>query len=155
MAQSGLKDSTQITKLNSENYAIWKFKIQMLLMRDGLDDLLDTPPPENPNEAFLKRDRPRFFNIRLSHLVSSQSRKSSPATSRRVLGVHLLWDFHYKISDFILILALIFSMQLQFWVFWKNALYVYFGFLWKPFAEIYFLICCSLFFETMFFKSII
>lgn len=66
MAQTLISNSMQITKLNSENYSNWKFKVQMILMRDGLDDIVNNPPPTVPDEAFLKKDKQARAIINLS-----------------------------------------------------------------------------------------
>jgi hypothetical protein len=86
------KDSTQITKLNSENYGIWKFKIEMLLMRDGLDDLLNSPPPNKPDEIFLKRDKQARAIINLciedSQIIHVKNETTAAGTWQKLKSVH-------------------------------------------------------------------
>ncbi|KRZ95736.1 Retrovirus-related Pol polyprotein from transposon TNT 1-94 [Trichinella sp. T8] len=45
MATDGDLGKPVIAKLNSSNYQLWKLKMKVLLMRDGLWDLVSQPKP--------------------------------------------------------------------------------------------------------------
>lgn len=48
---------TIITKLNDKNYQLWKFKVEMLLTKDDLWDVVDKEKPEPAPEGWDKKDR--------------------------------------------------------------------------------------------------
>ena len=44
------------TKLNNENYETWKFKIELLLIKEGLWNIVNEIKPERPNEDWIEKD---------------------------------------------------------------------------------------------------
>lgn len=47
---SSSKESFSVQKLNSNNYAVWKFKIAIFMKEDMLNRLTDDPPNPINNE---------------------------------------------------------------------------------------------------------
>lgn len=45
-----------VLKLNSSNYQTWKFKLQLILVKEGLWDVVTGNVPENPDAAWLTKD---------------------------------------------------------------------------------------------------
>lgn len=45
-----------VDKLNGDNYEIWKYKIELLLIKDGVWSVIRDPKPEVPDETWLKND---------------------------------------------------------------------------------------------------
>lgn len=113
MANSGLKDVTQITKLNSNNYATWKFKIQMLLMRDGLDDILEAPPPDQPDVAYLKRDKQARAIINLciddSQIIHIRNESTAAGTWQKLKSIHE----RANLSSKLYLLRKLYSVKMQ------------------------------------------
>lgn len=60
------KTSTNIILLNSGNYQDWKFKVELLLMKEGVYDVVFEPIPEDKNAAWIKMDRKAKATIGLS-----------------------------------------------------------------------------------------
>ena len=48
---------TTIDKLNNDNYNVWKFKLEMLLIREDLYNLVTDEPPEIITDQWRSRDR--------------------------------------------------------------------------------------------------
>lgn len=47
--------SIRISKLNNENYSTWKYKIELMLIKEGLQEVVDRTRNENENEAEWKK----------------------------------------------------------------------------------------------------
>lgn len=45
-----------IAKLNSSNYQIWKYKVEFLLISEGIWDVIAEPRPGVPDEAWIRKD---------------------------------------------------------------------------------------------------
>lgn len=45
-----------IAKLNNDNYQVWKFKMELLLIMEDLWDVVINDPPDDPNAVWLKND---------------------------------------------------------------------------------------------------
>lgn len=76
-----------VAKLNNENYFTWKFKVEMLLIKEGVWDVLNTSKPEiNPGE-WIKKDNSARATISLSveddqlHLIRQCTTASSMWTN--------------------------------------------------------------------------
>lgn len=46
----------QLTKLSNQNYFTWKFKIQLLLIKEKVWDTINKPTPETPNSKWIQDD---------------------------------------------------------------------------------------------------
>ncbi|KAK2579077.1 hypothetical protein KPH14_010926 [Odynerus spinipes] len=46
----------KIAKLNSENYEVWKYKVELLLIKEGLWEVVEKDRPAEPNEAWIKNE---------------------------------------------------------------------------------------------------
>lgn len=54
---AAIKESNlNITKLNNTNYSIWKFKMEMILIKEDLFDLIEKEPPNTVDTKYEKRD---------------------------------------------------------------------------------------------------
>ena len=54
-----------IVKLNNTNYQLWKFKLEMLLSKDDLWDMVNQDKPEEAPNSWEKRDRQAKATISL------------------------------------------------------------------------------------------
>lgn len=45
-----------VTKLNGANYSVWKVKMELILIKEDLWDVVSSPRPAEPNAAWLKKD---------------------------------------------------------------------------------------------------
>ena len=48
--------SFKIEKLGSDNYQVWNFKLELLLIKEGLWENVNETAPKEPNEKWLKND---------------------------------------------------------------------------------------------------
>ncbi len=55
-----------VTKLNDQNYQSWKFKVKMLLIREGSWKCIDEPVPEHPDATWTDLDQKAQSTISLS-----------------------------------------------------------------------------------------
>lgn len=56
-----------VTKLNNQNYQIWKFKIKMLLLNEGKWNIISKPKPEPVTKDWIEKDQ--LVQIYISFLV--------------------------------------------------------------------------------------
>ena len=73
-----------ITKLNNQNYQSWKYKVELLLIKEGLWDLVEVNPPAERNVEWLNRDGKAKATIgllveddQLVHIRSTKSAKEA------------------------------------------------------------------------------
>lgn len=71
-----------VEKLNDFNYEVWKFRIDLLLIREGLSDVIVNPKPEVPDAAWIVKDGKARAIIGLS-IEDSQLCHVIKATSAR------------------------------------------------------------------------
>ena len=45
-----------ITKLNGVNYPVWKIKMELILIKDDLWDIVTKPKPAQPDANWIKKD---------------------------------------------------------------------------------------------------
>ncbi|KAK2578840.1 hypothetical protein KPH14_012195 [Odynerus spinipes] len=45
-----------IAKLNNENYQSWKYKVELLLIKEGLWEQVNDSPPESPDALWKNKD---------------------------------------------------------------------------------------------------
>lgn len=45
-----------LQKLNDFNYEIWKFRIDLLLIKEGLKDVVENPTPTTPDAVWIAND---------------------------------------------------------------------------------------------------
>nr|XP_012216472.1 PREDICTED: uncharacterized protein LOC105668604 [Linepithema humile] len=55
-----------ITKLNNTNYFVWKFKMQLLLTKEGVWETVIADPPNPETEAWKKKDSLAYATIGLN-----------------------------------------------------------------------------------------
>lgn len=55
-----------ITKLNNTNYFVWKFKMQLLLTKEGVWETVIAGPPNPETEAWKKKDSLAYATIGLN-----------------------------------------------------------------------------------------
>jgi len=55
-----------ITKLNNTNYFVWKFKMQLLLTKEGAWECVTADPPNPETEAWRKKDSLAYASIGLN-----------------------------------------------------------------------------------------
>jgi len=63
MAESKL---ITVTKLNNQNFQSWKFKIRMLLIREGTWAAVQEERPDQPGDDWIKKDEKAQSTISLS-----------------------------------------------------------------------------------------
>lgn len=53
-----MADNTRvtITKLNNENYQVWKYKVELLLVKEDLWNVVSEEPPAEPDAAWKRKD---------------------------------------------------------------------------------------------------
>lgn len=51
-----MADKVLIAKLNNNNYHIWKYKLELLLIKEDLWDVVQTSEPKNDDSEWVKRD---------------------------------------------------------------------------------------------------
>lgn len=85
-----------ITKLNNENYDSWKYKVELLLIREGLWDIVSKPEPAQPDATWKAKDAQARATIGLlvedNQLVHIRN-KTTAATTWKALQ-----EYHRKAS---------------------------------------------------------
>lgn len=88
---SSLKESHYVDKLTDENYSVWKFKIEQLLIKEGLYDVVFETKRED-DENWDKNDRNAraliCLNISDSQIVHVRHSKSAKETYDQLKSVH-------------------------------------------------------------------
>lgn len=53
-----MADNTRvtITKLNNDNYQVWKFKVELLLIKEDLWNIVSQEPPAEEDAAWTRKD---------------------------------------------------------------------------------------------------
>ncbi|XP_025263408.1 uncharacterized protein LOC112637575 [Camponotus floridanus] len=85
-----------IVKLNNGNYQSWKYKVELLLIKDELWHTVNEIRPDNPDEKWLKADRQAKTTIGLL-VEDDQLRHIRDAISAREAW-HALKSYHQKAS---------------------------------------------------------
>jgi len=85
-----------IVKLNNGNYQIWKYKVELLLIKDELWHTVSEIKLDNPDEKWLKADRQAKATIGLL-VEDDQLRHIRDAVSAREAW-HTLKSYHQKAS---------------------------------------------------------
>lgn len=88
--------SVTIAKLNNDNYESWKYKVELLLIKEGLWDIMNKTVPTQPGAAWLTKDAQARATIGLlvedNPLIHIRD-KTTAATTWKALK-----DYHQKAS---------------------------------------------------------
>jgi len=101
-----------IAKLNNENYESWKYKVELLLIKEGLWDLVSEAAPAQPNAEWLTKDAQARATIGLlvedNQLTHIRSKTTAAATWKA------LQDYHQKssLSNKVILLKNLCNMKL-------------------------------------------
>lgn len=57
---------TSFAKLNEDNYHLWKFKLELILRKEGLWEFVTNPVPSEPDEIWKKKNEEATVIIGLS-----------------------------------------------------------------------------------------
>lgn len=85
-----------IAKLNSNNYESWRYKIELLLIKEGPWDVINKAAPEQPDTTWQTKDAQARatigFLIEGNHLIHIRNKTTAAATWKA------LQDYHQKVS---------------------------------------------------------
>ncbi len=75
-----------IVKLNNSNYQIWKYKIELVLIKEQVWDVVNEEEPENPTAAWKRKDdKARAFIgllIEVTEFIHVKKAKTSRSISK-------------------------------------------------------------------------
>lgn len=101
-----------IAKLNNDNYESWRYKVELLLIKEGLWEVISNAAPAQPEAAWLTKDAQARATIGLmvedNQLTHIRSKITAAATWKA------LQDYHQKssLSSKIILLKNLCSMKL-------------------------------------------
>lgn len=106
-------NQTQIVKLNSSNYSTWVFKMQMLLIKEDLYDVIENNPPDPLTEKWNKRDRQCRALINLfiedNQIIHIKYESTAKATWNKLKQVHK----RSNLSSKLFLLRKLYSLKLE------------------------------------------
>lgn len=79
-----------IVKLNNGNYQIWKYKVELLLIKDELWHTVNEIKPENPDDKWLKAETSKSYNRLVGVRRSIATYKGRRIRMRSVARVKVL-----------------------------------------------------------------
>ncbi|GBN42341.1 Retrovirus-related Pol polyprotein from transposon TNT 1-94 [Araneus ventricosus] len=86
------ENSPQIVKLNANNYSVWKFKMEMILIKEDLFHLIEDDTPSQPDEKYIKKDRQARAIINLciedSQIIHIKYETTAKATWNKLKTIH-------------------------------------------------------------------
>lgn len=87
-----MSNQNQIIKLNNDNYSNWKFKMEMLLIKEDLFDVIEEEPPRPVDVRWDKRDRQCRALINLyiedNQIIHVKYETSAKATWVKLKEIH-------------------------------------------------------------------
>lgn len=81
---------TSFAKLNADNYHLWKFKLELILLKEGLGESVTFAVPSNPDAEWKKRNKSSTVIISL-FVEDNQLMLIKKATS-----AHDCWNIFMK-----------------------------------------------------------
>ncbi|GBN76739.1 Retrovirus-related Pol polyprotein from transposon TNT 1-94 [Araneus ventricosus] len=86
------ENNPQIVKLNANNYSVWKFKMEMILIKEDLFHLIEDDTPSQPDEKYIKKDRQARAIINLciedSQIIHIKYETTAKATWNKLKTIH-------------------------------------------------------------------
>ncbi|GBO07412.1 Retrovirus-related Pol polyprotein from transposon TNT 1-94 [Araneus ventricosus] len=86
------ENNPQIVKLNANNYSVWKFKMEMILIKEDLFHLIEDDTPSQPDERYIKKDRQARAIINLciedSQIIHIKYETTAKATWNKLKTIH-------------------------------------------------------------------
>ncbi|GBN19276.1 Copia protein [Araneus ventricosus] len=86
------ENNPQIVKLNANNYSVWKFKMEMILIKEDLLHLIEDDTPSQPDEKYIKKDRQARAIINLciedSQIIHIKYETTAKATWNKLKTIH-------------------------------------------------------------------
>ncbi|GBN12713.1 Retrovirus-related Pol polyprotein from transposon TNT 1-94 [Araneus ventricosus] len=86
------ENNPQIVKLNANNYSVWKFKMEMILIKEDLFHLIEDDTPSQPDEKYIKKDRQARAIINLciedSQIIHIKYETTAKATWNNLKTIH-------------------------------------------------------------------
>ncbi|GBN06771.1 Retrovirus-related Pol polyprotein from transposon TNT 1-94 [Araneus ventricosus] len=86
------ENNPQIVKLNANNYSVWKFKMEMILIKEDLFHLIEDDTPSQPDEKYIKKDRQARAIINLciedSEIIHIKYETTAKATWNKLKTIH-------------------------------------------------------------------
>ncbi|GBM97221.1 Retrovirus-related Pol polyprotein from transposon TNT 1-94 [Araneus ventricosus] len=86
------ENNPQIVKLNANNYSVWKFKMEMILIKEDLFHLIEDDTPSQPDEKYIKKDRQARAIINLciedSQIIHIKYETTAKATWNKLKAIH-------------------------------------------------------------------
>ncbi|GBN13868.1 hypothetical protein AVEN_129991-1 [Araneus ventricosus] len=86
------ENNPQIVKLNANNYSVWKFKMEMILIKEDLFHLIEDDMPSQPDEKYIKKDRQARAIINLciedSQIIHIKYETTAKATWNKLKAIH-------------------------------------------------------------------
>lgn len=78
-----METKVQLAKLNNRNYSNWKFKIELLLIKEKVWDTISKPRPATPDPTWTEKDQTARaiigLNIEDNQLVHVRNETSAKA----------------------------------------------------------------------------
>lgn len=104
--------SLAVEKLNDFNYQLWKFRLELVLLKEGVQDVLEAEKPENPDATWKTKDGKARALIGLSIDDSQTCHVMHAKTAREMWLALKMYHARSTLSMKIHILRKLFRMQL-------------------------------------------